>query len=54
MHAVTNPRIRIDGEKLESYIDWMYLTFVLTLTGCPAISGGRYSWAMNPEGSLWG
>lgn len=28
----------IDGEKLESYIDWMYLTFVLTLTGCPSIS----------------
>jgi amidase len=23
---------------LTSYIDWMYLTFVLTLTGCPAIS----------------
>lgn len=28
----------IDGEPLDSYIDWMYLTFVLTLTGCPAIS----------------
>jgi amidase len=28
----------IDGEALTSYIDWMYLTFVLTLTGCPAIS----------------
>jgi amidase len=28
----------IAGEKLESYIDWMYLTFVVTLTGCPAIS----------------
>ncbi|MBC5765392.1 amidase [Ramlibacter sp. GTP1] len=28
----------IDGEALHSYIDWMYLTFVLTLTGCPAIS----------------
>ena len=28
----------IGGEKLDSYIDWMYLTFVLTLTGCPAIS----------------
>ncbi|WP_171020373.1 amidase family protein [Cupriavidus sp. 2SB] len=28
----------IDGEPLTSYIDWMYLTFVLTLTGCPAIS----------------
>jgi amidase len=28
----------IDGEKLVSYIDWMYLTFVLTLTGCPSIS----------------
>lgn len=28
----------INGEPLSSYIDWMYLTFVLTLTGCPAIS----------------
>lgn len=28
----------IDGQALSSYIDWMYLTFVLTLTGCPAIS----------------
>ncbi|MEZ0600959.1 amidase [Paraburkholderia sp. IW21] len=28
----------IDGEPLDSYIDWMYLTFVLTLTGCPTIS----------------
>lgn len=28
----------IGGEKLETYIDWMFLTFVLTLTGCPAIS----------------
>lgn len=28
----------IDGEPLTSYIDWMYLTFVLTLTGCPTIS----------------
>ncbi len=28
----------IDGEALTSYIDWMYLTFVLTLTGCPVIS----------------
>ncbi|CAG9186689.1 amidase [Cupriavidus pinatubonensis] len=28
----------IDGEPLQSYIDWMYLTFVLTLTGCPVIS----------------
>jgi amidase len=28
----------IDGAALSSYIDWMYLTFVLTLTGCPAIS----------------
>lgn len=28
----------INGEPLHSYIDWMYLTFVLTLTGCPAIS----------------
>lgn len=28
----------IAGQPLESYIDWMYLTFALTLTGCPAIS----------------
>ena len=28
----------IDGEKLTTYIDWMFLTFVVTLTSCPAIS----------------
>jgi len=28
----------IAGEKLSTYIDWMFLTFVLTLTGCPVIS----------------
>ena len=28
----------IAGEKLQTYIDWMFLTFVITLTGCPAIS----------------
>lgn len=28
----------IGGQKLTSYIDWMFLTFVITLTGCPAIS----------------
>lgn len=28
----------IDGQALPSYIDWMYLTFVLTLLGCPVIS----------------
>ena len=28
----------IGGRTLTSYIDWMFLTFVLTLTGCPAIS----------------
>jgi amidase len=28
----------IGGEKLTTYIDWMFLTFVVTLTGCPAIS----------------
>ena len=28
----------IGGKKLTSYIDWMFLTFVITLTGCPAIS----------------
>ncbi|QTL05975.1 amidase [Aquabacter sp. L1I39] len=29
---------RIGAVELTSYIDWMYLTFVLTLTGCPVIS----------------
>jgi amidase len=28
----------IGGEALTTYIDWMFLTFVITLTGCPAIS----------------
>jgi amidase len=28
----------IAGEKLTTYIDWMFLTFAITLTGCPAIS----------------
>jgi amidase len=28
----------IAGEKLATYIDWMFLTFVITLTNCPAIS----------------
>jgi len=28
----------IAGETLTTYIDWMFLTFVVTLTGCPAIS----------------
>ena len=28
----------IAGERLTTYIDWMFLTFVITLTGCPAIS----------------
>jgi amidase len=28
----------INGEALTTYIDWMFLTFVITLTGCPAIS----------------
>jgi len=28
----------IAGEKLVTYIDWMFLTFVITLLGCPAIS----------------
>jgi amidase len=28
----------IAGETLTSYIDWMFLTFVITLTGCPAVS----------------
>lgn len=29
---------RIGDQELTTYIDWMYLTFVITLTGCPAIS----------------
>ncbi|MGH8736014.1 MAG: amidase [Burkholderiales bacterium] len=28
----------IAGKKLTTYIDWMFLTFVITLTGCPAVS----------------
>jgi amidase len=28
----------LNGQGLTSYIDWMYLTFILTLTGCPVIS----------------
>jgi amidase len=28
----------IAGEQLATYIDWMFLTFAITLTGCPAIS----------------
>ena len=28
----------IAGEKHTTYIDWMFLTFAITLTGCPAIS----------------
>ncbi|MDP6176016.1 MAG: amidase family protein, partial [Rhodospirillales bacterium] len=28
----------INGQKMESYIDWFAITFALTLTGCPAIS----------------
>jgi amidase len=28
----------IGDQQLTSYIDWMYLTFVVTLTGCPALS----------------
>ncbi len=28
----------INGQKMETYIDWFAITFVLTLTGCPAIS----------------
>ena len=29
---------RIGDQQLTSYIDWMFLTFVITLTGCPALS----------------
>lgn len=28
----------IGNQPLATYIDWMFLTFVITLTGCPAIS----------------
>lgn len=28
----------IGGERLTTYIDWMFLTFVVTLTACPALS----------------
>ncbi|WP_269085032.1 amidase family protein, partial [Sulfitobacter sp. HI0129] len=28
----------IGDTELTTYIDWMFLTFVLSLTGCPAIS----------------
>lgn len=36
---VTQPYpTEIGGQALTSYIDWMFLTFVITLTGCPAIS----------------
>ena len=28
----------INSQPLTTYIDWMFLTFVLTLSGCPAIS----------------
>jgi amidase len=30
--------VEIAGEKLATYIDWMFLTFVITLVSCPAIS----------------
>jgi len=30
--------VAIAGEKLTTYIDWMFLTFIITLVGCPAIS----------------
>lgn len=29
---------QIGDQQLTSYIDWMFLTFVITLTGCPALS----------------
>ena len=36
---VTQPYpTEIAGRQLTSYIDWMFLTFVITLTACPAIS----------------
>ncbi len=36
---VTQPYpTEIGGQVLTSYIDWMFLTFVVTLTGCPALS----------------
>src|SRR5262245_44036886 len=30
--------VEIAGEKLTTYIDWMFLTFIITLVSCPAIS----------------
>jgi amidase len=28
----------VEGVKFDNYVDWLMHTFVLTLTGCPAIS----------------
>lgn len=28
----------INGKKLSSYVEWLAMTYVITLTGCPAIS----------------
>ena len=28
----------LDGHKFDNYVDWLGMTFVLSLTGCPAIS----------------
>jgi amidase len=28
----------INGKQLDSYIDWISITFAITLTGCPALS----------------
>ena len=28
----------VDGHRFDNYVDWIYITYVITLTGCPAIS----------------
>ena len=28
----------VDGQKFDNYVDWLGITFVISLTGCPAIS----------------
>ncbi len=28
----------VDGHRFDNYVDWIYITYAITLTGCPAIS----------------
>ncbi|MDG2268991.1 MAG: amidase family protein, partial [Alphaproteobacteria bacterium] len=28
----------VDGHTFDNYVDWIYITYAITLTGCPAIS----------------